>query len=733
MSRAEKYANRLSGLTAAVLAVGSGPSLAEGLQLATDQARELFGAHQAVVRYLGEDPDRRVTVLSVSDRYQAHRESAAGAPCSAELPEDELPFQQDEPLRLTATELARHPVLNQLTLPADRPPLRGLLAAPLLRRDGTRLGSVRLSDKYDDQEFDEQDQELLAHLAQLLAGAIEQDERVHDARRQVAEMAEREEHYRLALDSADIGTFEHDLSSDREVWSDSLRRLYGVDGTPEASYQGWLEIVHPADRELANREVQETLRERRDRFVRRFRVIHPRRGVRWMLSRGRVSYDASGAATRIIGTVMDVTHHKVTELRLAQRARQQAVVAQLGHQALAGVDPQHLMDEAVYQVAHVLGVEYCSVLELLPGGQDLLLRSGVGWQEDLVGRARVPAGRGSQAGYTLLSRGPVVVEDVSSDDRFREVGLLGTHRVVSGLSVIIYGENGPWGVLSGHATSRVEFSSDDVYFVESVANVLAEAIVRLHWEERLEAARAELEERVAERTAQLETSNRELEAFAYSVSHDLRAPLRGLDGFSQALLEDYGPQLDDTAREYLQRVRGAARRMGELIDDLLSLSRVSSIELRRTVVDLSHKVVRIAEELCYKEPGREVRFDIAPDVTVRGDPRLLRILMENLIGNSWKFTRGREGTVISFGVVPEREPRVFYVRDNGIGFDMAYSGRLFTPFQRLHPTSQFEGTGIGLATVQRIVYRHGGAIWAESQPDVGTTLYFTLEPGAAPS
>src|SRR5690606_9938017 len=134
-------------------------------------------------------------------------------------------------------------------------------------------------------------------------------------------------------------------------------------------------------------------------------------------------------------------------LRLAQRARQQAVVAQLGHQALAGVDPQHLMDEAVYQVAHVLGVEYCSVLELLPGGQDLLLRSGVGWQEDLVGRARVPAGRGSQAGYTLLSRGPVVVEDVSSDDRFREVGLLGTHRVVSGLSVIIYGENGPWGVL----------------------------------------------------------------------------------------------------------------------------------------------------------------------------------------------------------------------------------------------------------------------------------------------
>jgi PAS domain S-box-containing protein len=235
-----------------------------------------------------------------------------------------------------------------------------------------------------------------------------------------------------------------------------------------------------------------------------------------------------------------------------------------------------------------------------------------------------------------------------------------------------------------------------------------------------------LNETLSQRATELEATNRELEAFSYSVSHDLRAPLRSIDGFSLALVEDYGTQLSGPALDYLQRVRQAAQRMATLIDDLLNLSRVTRSELRLEPVDLSALAHSVAAELQSAEPDRQAVFVIAPELTGRGDPRLLHVVLTNLLGNAWKFSGRSEATRIEFGATSSNSDRTFFVRDNGAGFDMAYVQRLFGAFQRLHDQSQFPGTGIGLATVQRIIHRHGGTVWAEGQLNAGATFYFTL-------
>ena len=245
-------------------------------------------------------------------------------------------------------------------------------------------------------------------------------------------------------------------------------------------------------------------------------------------------------------------------------------------------------------------------------------------------------------------------------------------------------------------------------------------------EENVSQMNLSLERRVQERTAQLEASNRELEAFSYSVAHDLRAPLRAIDGFNQALVEDFGPQMPDEAKDLFQRARQASQRMSQLIDDLLNLSRVSRAEVRQQTVNLSEMAATIAAELQKAEPDRRVQFRIQPDLVVTGDDHLLRLALENLIGNAFKFTRKKAEAEIEFGSVMRDGRRVLFVRDNGAGFNMQFVGKLFGPFQRLHSATEYPGTGIGLATVHRIIIRHGGTIWPESEQGQGTTFYFTL-------
>lgn len=239
-------------------------------------------------------------------------------------------------------------------------------------------------------------------------------------------------------------------------------------------------------------------------------------------------------------------------------------------------------------------------------------------------------------------------------------------------------------------------------------------------------AQRELERLVAERTQELQRANQELEAFSYSVAHDLRAPLRGIDGFSQVLLKGYADKLDAQGRLYLQQVRESAQQMGRLIDDLLVLSRVARSEPRRKRVDLSALASSLLTRLQDHEPGRRAEIVVADGLIVQGDPGLLEVLLQNLLDNAWKFTGKCAVTRIEVGVRHGRGQPVFFIRDNGAGFDMAYADKLFGVFQRLHSTAEFEGTGIGLATVQRIVQRHGGRVWAEGAVGRGATVYFTL-------
>ncbi|MGG6270328.1 GAF domain-containing protein [Leptolyngbya sp. AN03gr2] len=298
-----------------------------------------------------------------------------------------------------------------------------------------------------------------------------------------------------------------------------------------------------------------------------------------------------------------------------------------------------------------------------------------------------------------------------------------------------------WGLLCIHqCRAPRQWQDTEIEFVQQIADHLA---VALQHAELLAELRSEVRERQqAEQRAQelnqglrqaileLTAVNRELEAFSYSVSHDLRAPLRSIDGFSQALLEDCLDQLDTNGQNHLRRIRSATQRMGQLIDDLLSLSRVTRSDINKESVDLSQIASRICTHLQQANPERQIEFEIQTGLNNDGDPQLLHVVLNNLLNNAWKFTAHELVAKIEFGAIAgEKGVPVYFVRDNGVGFEMEFVDKLFKPFQRLHRMGEFPGNGIGLATVQRIVHRHGGQTWAEGALNHGATFYFTLAAG----
>jgi len=420
-------------------------------------------------------------------------------------------------------------------------------------------------------------------------------------------------------------------------------------------------------------------------------VTWPNGTTHWLFGRAWVSKDDTGKPLRLMGANTDVTERKLAELEvlrikvdLAENQERLRLAQQVARIGTFVWNLQTGESQLTPELEAMYG--------LPPGGFAAGKRS---WQ-DLI----CPEDRDQGVRYVHE-----IMETGSFEAEWRVVWPDGTTRWLFGRAWVFKDDTGK--------PLRLVGANIDV-----TERKLAE----------LEVSRmnAELELRVSRRTHELEAANRELEAFAYSVSHDLRAPLRGIDGWSLALMEDYSASLDDGARQYLNRVRSETQRMGNLIDDLLQLSRVSRGEMKLDQVDLTSMANRIVARLRDAQPERSMEFVIQPALVAFGDGRLLEIALTNLLSNAVKFTGKRKEALIEFGRLEKEGEMAFYVRDNGVGFDMAYAGTLYGAFQRLHKSSEFPGTGIGLATVKRIVHRHGGGVWAEALVNRGATFGFSL-------
>lgn len=423
----------------------------------------------------------------------------------------------------------------------------------------------------------------------------------------------------------------------------------------------------------------------------------------------------------------DISERKRTEERLQTLVEQHAAIADFGTIALVGsIDLSFLLEEAVRLVTQTLQVEHAAVFELNAEGTALRMTAAAGWEQDLVGRVSVAVAGNSQEGHTLLSNTEVLVEDLASETRFDWPPWLLRRGVVTGLSVPIKGREQPLGVLVAHSTQRRKLLHEYTYFLKCIAYRLAAATERRRAHEEIARLNAELEQRVVVRTAELKAAYQEMEAFSYSISHDLRAPLRHIGGFVQLLQQEAAAGLDESCQSYLTTIADATQHMGRLIDDLLELSRTSRAELHLTRFSLKELVASVRRDLHKECLGREIEWIIGDLPEIEGDPNLLRQVLVNLLSNALKYSRPQPKARIEIGSNTSEPEEIFFIRDNGVGFDMRYAGKLFGVFQRLHRPQEFEGTGVGLANVRRIIERHGGRVWAEGEVGQGATFFFTL-------
>ncbi|MGB3759920.1 MAG: ATP-binding protein [Rivularia sp. (in: cyanobacteria)] len=426
--------------------------------------------------------------------------------------------------------------------------------------------------------------------------------------------------------------------------------------------------------------------------------------------------------------VIEVTERQKAQISLANRLKQQAIVAQLGQLALSGLELPDLFEQTTALVAQSLNVDDCKILELLPDDNSLLLRSSVGLEKELTDKATLETDYKSQAGYALLSGQPVILENLNEETRFTGSSLLHQNEYISGVSTIIPGkENQAFGVLEAHSTVEYKFSWDDANFLQSVANILSTAIIRKQAEEENHSLNATLEARVKERTKQLEAVNQELEAFCYSVSHDLRAPLRAIQGFAQVLLEDYESSLDDIGKEYLNRVTTAAAHLDTLILDLLAYSRLGRTQIKFGQVSLSNVVEEILSEFeseLQENQGQVIIKTTLP--VVRSQQSILKSVVTNLITNGIKFVDPTVHPVVQIWAEERGDYVRLWVEDNGIGIAPEHQERIFRVFERLHGIESYAGTGIGLAIVKRGVESLDGKVGVCSNVNRGSRFWIEL-------
>lgn len=446
----------------------------------------------------------------------------------------------------------------------------------------------------------------------------------------------------------------------------------------------------------------------------------------------------------VISMAADVTQQRQIEAALSDRLKQQAVLAQLSQTALSGMSLSAFFDRVVHLVTGSLKVTHCKILECLPASGDLLVRAGVGWQTALMGQAVVSGDRSSHAGYTLLAEEPIVFADLPTENRFQGSSMLIDHDIVSGISTTIPGQGGPpFGVLGAYSTHPQTFTQDDINFLQAVANLLATAIDRKQSEQVLQDLNLTLEQRVHERTQDLENANRDLEAFSYSVAHDLRAPLRAIQGFAQVLEEDCSACLDQLGIEYLHRMAASAEHLDALIQDLLTYSQLGRSEIHLQRINV-HTVVK--EILNSLDPAlrNSASIELATDLpSVQAHRGILGQVFSNLIVNALKFVApdvlpqiriwaetqlSANGDRGSQKAPSPKPPIRIWVEDNGIGIAPQYHQRIFSPFERLHGADTYVGTGIGLSIVERGVARMGGRVGVESDIDQGSRFWIELNP-----
>ncbi len=489
-----------------------------------------------------------------------------------------------------------------------------------------------------------------------------------------------EQSLREAQRIAHLGSWEWNLADNRLYWSDEYFRILGLQPQEIApNFEAFLARVHPDDREVVRQEALEALKHTAS-YEPEHRILLPDGEIRYVRASGLFECDGEGHAQRIVGTVQDITDQKLALKALEASER-----------------------------------KYRAVLEHASDG--IIIASAEGEVLDVNRRIQTLLGYSRDE---LLKMHVRELHPAEEAEKLRAAFAIVRERGFSLFEHLALCKNG--------STIPVEVAGSLITFADQqfALGVFRDIRERKRIEAELHEYRNHLEQLVEQRTAELTALNGELEAFSYSVSHDLRAPLRAISGFSVALEEEYGGQLNTTAHDYLRRIKSATERMGHLIDGLLQLSATVRAEMHRERVSLSTVAGELLQELNATEPTRRVRVVIGDEITALGDSALLRALMQNLLSNAWKFTRGRAAAQIEFGVTRHSGETLYFVRDNGIGFEMRYADELFKPFHRQHGSTAYEGNGIGLATVQRIVHRHGGRIWAESQPGQGATFYFTL-------
>ncbi|MFC1708001.1 GAF domain-containing protein [Planctomycetota bacterium] len=527
---------------------------------------------------------------------------------------------------------------------------------------------------------------------------------------------------------AHMGDWSWDAESGDVTWSDEVFRLFRLDPkefTPQIdsflSLSPW-----PKDLERGKELIQKAIESRQARtFV--HRVLLPDDSTGYYFSTFQGIYGDGGELTAIKGTVQDVTDIKRAEEEIKLRSKIGSIFLTV---------PDNEMYVEVLKVVLEVAQSRFGVFGYIGDNGALVVPSLTRhiWVDCQVPDKDIVFPReewGDSIWPTAIRQKKLLFSNSPSD-----LAPKGHVPITRNIAAPIVHQGEVVGLLQV-ANKETDYTPSDIGLLETLRDIVAPILSARLARDRQEKERRrregeivtlnkELDERVVARTVELTAVNKELEAFAYSVSHDLRAPLRGIDGFSRILLADYQDKLDDTARDYLNRVRAGAQRMGRLIDGLLKLSRLTRVEMQQQTVDLSELARKIADQLQRDEPERQVDFGIAAGITALGDRALLDAALENLLRNAWKFTGHREHARIELGVTAHNGERAYYVRDDGAGFDMAYADKLFGAFQRLHDTKEFPGTGIGLAIVQRVILRHGGRIWGEGEVDKGAAFYFTL-------